>query len=417
MRFTLRAGAFIFVLTCGHSALSQTNVFPANGNVGIGTTLPQAPLHLQSSALYMPQLLLEGTNTSAGSGPYILLRKTKSGASFVSGDVLGTLLVDGVSNAGYQQGSYLEFAVDDTPSGAFLPAALELVTHNSDGTATEKLRLTSKGKLGLGTPTPDALVQLAGVDGVNPVGLTILNQSTAGTFIKLERSSGAEGGSLVWDNNNVVFSLQTGPGIPLAFKTGGAEKMRVDSQGNVGIGTSVVEQRLSVAVADSDPAVSTANSIAVTGASGKITAIGSNSTYAWLQSYNAPLHINAAGNNTILNGRGLGNVGIGTLNPTYPLSVNGAVRAKEVIVDTAWSDYVFDDSYRLTPLSEVEAHIKAQKHLDGMPSAEEVARGGVRIGDIEAKLLAKIEELTLHQIEQEKEIARLRARLSEVDHK
>lgn len=108
----------------------------------------------------------------------------------------------------------------------------------------------------------------------------------------------------------------------------------------------------------------------------------------------------------------VGNVGIGVSNPTQKLSVYGAIRAKEVIVDTAWSDYVFEEKYRLPTLAEVEVQIKTQKHLDGIPSAKEVAEKGIRIGDIEAKLLAKIEELTLHQIEQEKRLSEQQSELS-----
>jgi hypothetical protein len=109
---------------------------------------------------------------------------------------------------------------------------------------------------------------------------------------------------------------------------------------------------------------------------------------------------NASGNAiTVTSAR---NVGIGTTNPTQKLSVNGAVRAKEVIVDTGWSDYVFDESYKLAALSETEAFVKAEKHLPGIPSAREVAENGISVGEMQAKLLAKIEELTLHVIAQEK---------------
>jgi hypothetical protein len=73
-----------------------------------------------------------------------------------------------------------------------------------------------------------------------------------------------------------------------------------------------------------------------------------------------------------------------------------------VIVDTGWSDYVFADDYRLAPLSEVESHIREKKHLPGIPSAAEVAEHGVSMGEMQAKMMAKIEELTLHMIAQEK---------------
>jgi hypothetical protein len=99
-----------------------------------------------------------------------------------------------------------------------------------------------------------------------------------------------------------------------------------------------------------------------------------------------------------------GNVGIGTTNPTQKLSVKGTVRAQEVIVDTGWSDFVFDESYKLKALSETEAFVKSEKHLPGIPSAKEVAENGISVGEMQAKLLAKIEELTLHQIAQEKKL-------------
>src|SRR5205823_8992420 len=58
-----------------------------------------------------------------------------------------------------------------------------------------------------------------------------------------------------------------------------------------------------------------------------------------------------------------GRVGIGTTNPTYPLSVNGQIQAKEIRVETGWSDYVFDKKYKLSPLSEIEQFIHLHQHL------------------------------------------------------
>lgn len=102
-----------------------------------------------------------------------------------------------------------------------------------------------------------------------------------------------------------------------------------------------------------------------------------------------------------------GDVGVGTTSPSHKLSVNGSVRAKEVIVETTgWSDYVFAGSYKLPTLAETEEHIVRHGHLPGIPSAADVAENGVSLGEMQAKLLAKIEEMTLHQIAMEK---RLRA--------
>lgn len=100
-----------------------------------------------------------------------------------------------------------------------------------------------------------------------------------------------------------------------------------------------------------------------------------------------------------------GNVGIGTTSPTHKLTVNGPIRAKEIIVDTGWADYVFADDYQLPPLSEVEAHIKEHKHLPGIPSSATVTAEGISLGEMQTALLAKIEELTLHLIEQDRRIS------------
>jgi len=98
-----------------------------------------------------------------------------------------------------------------------------------------------------------------------------------------------------------------------------------------------------------------------------------------------------------------GNVGIGLTNPTEMLTVNGKVKAKEIKVDGAGApDYVFEDSYKVATLEELESYIKANKHLPEIPSAKEFERDGIAVGEMNKLLLKKIEELTLHLIEKDK---------------
>ena len=100
-----------------------------------------------------------------------------------------------------------------------------------------------------------------------------------------------------------------------------------------------------------------------------------------------------------------GNIGVGTINPNEKLSVNGNIRAHEIKVETTnWPDYVFAKDYNLPSLTETEKHIQENGHLQGIPSAEEVKANGVDLGEMNAKLLKKIEELTLYLIEQRKAI-------------
>jgi hypothetical protein len=110
------------------------------------------------------------------------------------------------------------------------------------------------------------------------------------------------------------------------------------------------------------------------------------------------LHTNG---NSFFNG---GNVGIGTENPTSKLDVNGIIRSKEVKIEaTGWPDFVFAKDYELPSLFAVEKHINEKGTLPDIPSEQEVKENGIAVGDMQAKLLQKIEELTLYVIELKKE--------------
>jgi hypothetical protein len=100
-----------------------------------------------------------------------------------------------------------------------------------------------------------------------------------------------------------------------------------------------------------------------------------------------------------------GNVGIGTTTPAERLSVNGTIRSKEIKVEVAnWPDYVFDETYKRMLPGELERYLKQNKHLPDMPPAQEVEKNGLNLGEMNGKLLKKIEELTLYLIEQDKKI-------------
>lgn len=204
------------------------------------------------------------------------------------------------------------------------------------------------------------------------------------------------------------------------------------SSGNVGIGTSAPAFPLDVkgythsnifladAVTPGDanfiargPATGNANIIAQGGAG--------NYTAFWITGANGLFKIGGNGGTEpaagVVNITWDGKVGIGTASPgSFMLAVEGALGARSVKVTLAnpWPDFVFYKGYKLSTLVEVESYIKKNNHLPGIPSQQEVARNGVDIGEMNAKLLEKVEELTLYLIELKKENARMKIRLNKL---
>lgn len=110
-------------------------------------------------------------------------------------------------------------------------------------------------------------------------------------------------------------------------------------------------------------------------------------------------------------------IGIKT-NPSvdYALSVNGKLRSREVNVNMDnWSDYVFKKDYPMMPLSEIEAFIKKYNHLPEIPSAQKVEADGLELGEMNKLLLKKIEELTLHLIEKDKQLGILEKKTEHIE--
>lgn len=99
-----------------------------------------------------------------------------------------------------------------------------------------------------------------------------------------------------------------------------------------------------------------------------------------------------------------GNVGIGAASPIYLFSVKGTIGCDEVVVEdvSGWADFVFEDDYNLMSIEELESFVIENNHLPEIPTTKEVEENGISIGEMNAKLLQKIEELTLYVIELQK---------------
>lgn len=391
------SGAVALILSSG---LAQENVFPSSGSVGIGTNSPGDKLHVRGGGLY-----IEDAATRIWFGP-------SGGANYL------------------ESGNFAWNGSAPLYLGGFNNTVGPLLYSSFNTTAM------MGGRVGVGTSSPWALLDVAGGDlclrdTPGQQGYRLKSYANGDSLWIIPTNAGAPklilGSTHSWDNQ---IALEYSPGTigsssgaltvgqvwknsdgwthgVTRFLTSGSERVRIDPNGYVGIGS--INPLAPIHVVGGPPMTAGWNRTAILqstfpvlgfNATGdKWAGIGYDPGWAmrfWIGGTSSDIPGSSRLAMSITDD---GYVGIGTASPTHNLAVNGTVKAKEVIVETAgWSDYVFADDYRLAPLSEVEAHIRAERRLPGIPSEHQVAEHGVSVGEMQAKLLAKIEELTLYSI-------------------
>ncbi len=272
-----------------------------------------------------------------------------------------------------------------------------------------------------GVGTPQIVLRRARGSVASPAG------TTSGDYLGwlLFRGYGATGyaavssaylGAVATENfsDTAIGSAMTFFSTPNGSTTS-AERMRIDQNGNIGIGTTTPGYRLDAVGGFSHFGYNTTGvppSDNVNG--GLVVGWNRGNGSAEVNFYNV-FDSFGGGNaksfvfsqktggstfNDLLTIQGNGFVGIGTTTPQHLLHVAGTIGATQIIVSATGADYVFAPNYRLQPLPEVASYIKTNGHLPGISPAEEVEAQGVNLGDMQSKLLAKVEELTLHMIEE-----------------
>jgi hypothetical protein len=178
----------------------------------------------------------------------------------------------------------------------------------------------------------------------------------------------------------------------------------VKQSGNVGVGTNNPSSRLEVS---GSVAIYDGNFYKIRSSSGASWASTNVLGHGWSgqQDYTTLLVPGSTANTAEIRLLANGNVGIGTANPATKLAVNGTISSTKVkVTQTGWSDFVFLPGYRLPRLSDLEKFVNENKHLPDIPSADDVKKNGIDVGDMQAKLLQKIEELTLYLIDLNKKV-------------
>jgi hypothetical protein len=360
-----------------------------DGNVGIGTTSPKSKLAI-------------GNNYS---DPSIYPNKI-------------TLWEGGENN-------YYGFGISVGDLDYFTQSNHRFYTEYNGTPGTEKFTILANGNVGIGTTNPESKLDI--------------QQSSNEEWAAMIKNAGGSGKGL-------LIRSAASTDVPILQVEDNYTNVRfvVKSNGNVGIGTTSPSTLFEVA---KNQAVGTyiqvRNSNTNTGAAAGFKAYGEAGKYFDLitipaaysgNSWTASLLIRS----TLLNGISMyssggyrvqttagvntfnvinNNVGIGTttIPAGYKLAVNGKIIATEIQVETGWADFVFEPTYNLMPLNELNTYIQKNKHLPEIPTTAEVQENGISVGEMNAKLLQKIEELTLHTIQQQELIEALLNRVENLE--
>ena len=339
-----------YVVLMAFWSFAQNTNWSTAGNIGIGTTSPAAPLHVLSV----------GSSVSATS------------------QYSGNLIIQGNSGAGRSSvaGSSLEFVIPAQLDGSNPWGQGRIITvagNTSTSDATGKMILGTRrmfDKLGVGYNNwnyGDDIV----IDGAGQVGVGVLAPKAKLHIAGRVLIQGANLDYRQIEGNNLDYLQNSGQMLIGWNRSGGGGETDFISNQSGGV-------------------------------------TGGFSFYSYS---------NSGVMNQLMSMQADGSIGIGTTNTNgYKVAIKGNVVATGMKVQLmdVWPDYVFDQSYKKRSLSDLEYFIKTEKHLPEIPSAEEVKDKGIDLGDMNAKLLKKIEELTLYLIEQNKQIELLKEKVKDL---
>ncbi len=423
-----------------------TNTFLSNSNdhVGIGTSTPG---YIAGASRY---LTVSTPGMGVGNQIASLELKGSSGTTYLPVNRIDFLSQNASSVEGIAR---IETRITNSQLQG------ELLFYTRGTTLTERMRIDENGNVGIGTSSPAQPLHVSSgqsglsssvayieniYTGTNPwvyaihgrvystssssePGVGVLGMSAnstgggVGVFGQSQSNSGTGVKAVAASASGVTYGLSavnySSDGYAGYF-SGGKNYF----SGNVGIGTTSPLSNLHV-----HNSTSSNNSVYITPMSGSS---GDSTTLFLAEDHDATFGMywmfDGIGNQMELWGksgtakygphllvnRDNGNMAVGsTFGSGYKLSVNGKIICTEVLVQAtaSWPDYVFRSGYPLMSLDALEQSIQENGHLPGLPSATEIETDGIQVGEMQRRIVEKVEELTLYAIQQGKQLKEMQS--------
>lgn len=287
-------------------------------------------------------------------------------------------------------------------------AIMRLSSGTNAANKNVKFTVEGNGFTGIGTNSPSSLLN---VHGSSPrIEISNTTETLGGIVFNDSEAKSTQYAKILYSSANNDLYFHNNSSHP---------RMIIKSSGKIGIGTTAPSSQLQVS-AEGDPSLiegeangSKLHGFQIWGTDQCMyMGVSTSKRVSYIQSVDAW----TATSTLALNARG-GSVAIGTTDAAgHKLAVAGSIIAESVYckLQSNWPDFVFTENYDLKTLDEVEDFIKENKHLPGIPAAGEVEENGIDLGDMNALLLQKIEELTLYIIEQNKQIANMQTQINSI---